>query len=708
MTIQILIVEDLPYDAELMALRLKEEGLDLSWLRVQTETDYLSALEGQPDLILCDWHLPQFNGQRALELLRDRDSDTPFIIVSGGIGEEAAIDALHQGANDYVLKDRPARLGEAVRKALDEKRLRQAHERAQEKVRLAERAFQNTAEGIIVTDAKANIVSVNPAFETITGYIANDVIGINPRILKSGHHDAAFYKEIWTTLQKTGHWRGEIWNRRRNGEVFPEWLTISTVKDTQQRITHYVGVFSDITQIKEAQDQINFLAHHDALTRLPNRALLRERLNHALMHAQREDSSLALLFLDLDRFKTVNDSLGHPIGDQVLQKMSRRISSVIRASDTLARLGGDEFILLLEEKTNAQHAAVVARKLIGLFSDPMTITRHELVVTASIGISIFPNDGDDPDILIRHADRAMYEAKQQGRNTYRFFTQALTEGAFERLLMENELRRAVERGELILHYQPQVDITDRRLQGIEALVRWQHPHQGLIPPGLFIGLAEEIGIIDDIGAWVLHTACQQIAAWDEQGFIVPRIAVNLSVQQLGREGLVDRISTELQEAGLAAERLELEVTESMLMRNPALSRSVLGELKGLGVKIAIDDFGTGYSSLAYLKLLPLNRLKIDQSFVHDIGRDSNDEAIVRAIIALSENLGLEAIAEGVEDENQAAFLQQEGCRLAQGFLYSSPLPMEELYRVWEGKEATQTTDIIHDLPDPRVKKSTQG
>ncbi|MCU7937633.1 MAG: EAL domain-containing protein [Candidatus Thiodiazotropha sp. (ex Dulcina madagascariensis)] len=699
MTIQILIVEDLPYDAELMVLRLKEEGLDLAWLRVQTETDYLSALEGQPDLILCDWHLPQFNGQRALELLRDRDSDTPFIIVSGGIGEEAAIDALHQGANDYVLKDRPARLGEAVRRALDEKRLRQAHERAQEKVRLAERAFQNTAEGIIVTDAKANIVSVNPAFETITGYIANDVIGINPRILKSGHHDAAFYKEIWTTLQKTGHWRGEIWNRRRNGEVFPEWLTISTVKDTQQRITHYVGVFSDITQIKEAQDQINFLAHHDALTRLPNRALLRERLNHALMHAQREDSSLALLFLDLDRFKTVNDSLGHPIGDQVLQEMSRRISSVIRASDTLARLGGDEFILLLEEKTNAQHAAVVARKLIGLFSDPMTITGHELVVTASIGISIFPNDGDDPDILIRHADRAMYEAKQQGRNTYRFFTQALTEGAFERLLMENELRHAVERGELILHYQPQVDITGKRLEGIEALVRWQHPDQGLIPPGLFIGLAEEIGIIDDIGAWVLHTACQQIAAWDEQGFIVPRIAVNLSVQQLGREGLVNRIATELQEAGLPAERLELEVTESMLMRDPALSRAVLGELKGLGVKIAIDDFGTGYSSLAYLKLLPLNRLKIDQSFVHDIGRDSNDEAIVRAIIALSENLGLEAIAEGVEDENQAAFLQQEGCRLAQGFLYSPPLPMEELYRAWEGKEATKATDIIHGLPD---------
>ncbi|MBT3011202.1 MAG: EAL domain-containing protein [Candidatus Thiodiazotropha sp. (ex Lucina aurantia)] len=690
MSLNILIVEDLPYDAELMALRLRDEGFDLDYTRVQRESAYLEALEKSPDLILCDWHLPQFSGQRALSLLRQQNLDIPFIIVSGGIGEEAAVDALRQGANDYVLKDRPARLGEAVRRVLIDKQLRMAHRTAEEKLRLADRAFQNTAEGITVTDASGNIVSTNPAFEAITGYSHEEVLGLNPRVLKSGHHPDSFYKEMWDTLLLTGHWRGEIWNRRKNGDAYPEWLTISAVKDGNDETTHYVGVFTDISQIKEAQDQINFLAHHDALTRLPNRALFRERFDHALMHARRENASIALLFLDLDRFKTVNDTLGHPVGDQVLLEVSKRMNLIIRASDTLARLGGDEFVLLLEEQTDAQHAAVVARKLIDLFSRPMIIGEHELVVTASIGITLYPNDGDDPDKLIRHADRAMYEAKQQGRNTYRFFTQALTEGALERLMMENDLRRAVARNELILHYQPIVNLETRQLQGIEALVRWQHPEQGLIAPGLFIELAEEIGIIGEIGQWVLRAACSQLARWDRDGFKVPRISVNLSVQQIDREGLITMVSEELNSSGLSPERLELEVTESMLIRNPELSRTVLSELRTLGVKFAIDDFGTGYSSLAYLKLLPLDHLKIDQSFVRDIGKDANDEAIVRAIIGMSKSLGLESVAEGVEEAHQARFLQQAGSDLAQGYLYSRPLPADEIFSNWIRTENTET------------------
>ncbi|MBT3093981.1 MAG: EAL domain-containing protein [Candidatus Thiodiazotropha endolucinida] len=690
MSLNILIVEDLPYDAELMALRLRDEGFDLDYTRVQRESAYLEALEKSPDLILCDWHLPQFSGQRALSLLRQQNLDIPFIIVSGGIGEEAAVDALRQGANDYVLKDRPARLGEAVRRVLIDKQLRMAHRTAEEKLRLADRAFQNTAEGITVTDASGNIVSTNPAFEAITGYSHEEVLGLNPRVLKSGHHPDSFYKEMWDTLLLTGHWRGEIWNRRKNGDAYPEWLTISAVKDGNDETTHYVGVFTDISQIKEAQDQINFLAHHDALTRLPNRALFRERFDHALMHARRENASIALLFLDLDRFKTVNDTLGHPVGDQVLLEVSKRMNQIIRASDTLARLGGDEFVLLLEEQTDAQHAAVVARKLIDLFSRPMIIGEHELVVTTSIGITLYPNDGDDPDKLIRHADRAMYEAKQQGRNTYRFFTQALTEGALERLMMENDLRRAVARNELILHYQPIVNLETRQLQGIEALVRWQHPEQGLIAPGLFIELAEEIGIIGEIGQWVLRAACSQLARWDRDGFKVPRISVNLSVQQIDREGLITMVSEELNSSGLSPERLELEVTESMLIRNPELSRTVLSELRTLGVKFAIDDFGTGYSSLAYLKLLPLDHLKIDQSFVRDIGKDANDEAIVRAIIGMSKSLGLESVAEGVEEAHQARFLQQAGSDLAQGYLYSRPLPADEIFSNWIRTENTET------------------
>ncbi|MEW8691140.1 MAG: EAL domain-containing protein [Candidatus Thiodiazotropha endolucinida] len=690
MSLNILIVEDLPYDAELMALRLRDEGFDLDYTRVQGETAYIKALEKSPDIILCDWHLPQFSGQRALSLLRQQHLDIPFIIVSGGIGEEAAIDALRQGANDYVLKDRPARLGEAVKRVLADKQLRMAHLIAEEKLRLADRAFQNTAEGITVTDASGNIVSTNPAFEAITGYTHEEVLGQNPRVLKSGHHTDSFYKEMWGTLLTTGHWRGEIWNRRKNGDAYPEWLTISAVKDGNGETTHYVGVFTDVSQIKEAQDQINFLAHHDALTRLPNRALFRERFDHALMHARRENTSIALLFLDLDRFKTVNDTLGHPVGDQVLLEVSKRMNQIIRASDTLARLGGDEFVLLLEEQTDAQHAAVVARKLIDLFSKPMILGEHELVVTASIGITLYPNDGDDSDKLIRHADRAMYEAKQQGRNTYRFFTHALTEGALERLMMENDLRRAVGRNELILHYQPIVNLETQQLQGIEALVRWQHPEQGLIAPCLFIELAEEIGIIGDIGQWVLRTACTQLAKWDRAGFRVPCISVNLSVQQIDREGLITMVSEELGRSGLSPDRLELEVTESMLIRNPELSRTVLSELRTIGVNFAIDDFGTGYSSLAYLKLLPLDRLKIDQSFVQDIGRDANDEAIVRAIIAMSKSLGLDSVAEGVEEPHQARFLLQAGSTLAQGYLYSRPLPAEEIFRNWAGIDRETT------------------
>ncbi len=682
MALRVLIVEDLPYDAELMAIRLRDEGFELDYTRVQGETAYLEALEEQPDLILCDWHLPQFSGQRALSLLSQKNLDIPFIIVSGGIGEEAAIDALRQGASDYVLKDRPARLGEAVKRVLLDQQLKQAHRVAEEKLRLAERAFQNTAEGITVTDVNGDIVSTNPAFEAITGYTHDEVLGQNPRILKSGHHEPSFYREMWNTLTSTGHWRGEIWNRRKNGDVYLEWLTISAVKDSKGETTHFVGVFTDITQIKEAQAQINFLAHHDALTKLPNRALFRERFEHALMHARRADQPVALLFLDLDRFKTVNDTLGHPAGDQVLLEVSERMRTIIRASDTLARLGGDEFVLLLEEQANAQHAAVVARKLIDLFSNSMIIGEHELVVTASIGITLYPNDGDDPDLLIRHADRAMYEAKQQGRNTYRFFTQALTEGALERLKMENDLRWAISRDELILHYQPIVDLKTQQLQGVEALVRWRHPKQGLIAPGLFIELAEEIGIIADIGQWVLHAACQQLATWDRNNFTIPRLSVNLSVQQIDREGLVTLVSDALSASGLSPQRLELEVTESMLMRNPELSRTVLSELRTIGVKFAIDDFGTGYSSLAYLKLLPLDRLKIDKSFVHDIGRDDNDEAIVRAIIALSKILGLESVAEGVEQPSQAEFLKRVGSDLAQGYLYSHPLAADELFRNW--------------------------
>jgi len=687
MALKLVIVEDLAQDAELMALRLEEEGFDVEWQRVQTEADYLACLQAQPDLILCDWHLPRFSGERALELLRELRLDIPVILVSGGIGEEAAIAAMRQGATDYVLKDRPARLGEAVRQALAQQHLQREHARAHERLRLAERAFQNTAEGIAITDADGAILSVNPAFAEITGYSADEVLGQNPRMLQSGRHSEAFYRDMWATLLAVGHWRGEIWNRRKNGEIYPQWCTISAVRDSANRISHFVGVFSDVSHTKAAQAQIDFLAHHDALTGLPNRSLFRERLHHALSRQSRAQAALALLFIDLDRFKTVNDTLGHPAGDELLVQVGRRFNGVVRSCDTLARIGGDELVVLLEDGAGAREAATVARKLLQVLGEPFSISGHTLFVTASIGISLYPNDGADADTLIQHADRAMYEAKQQGRNNFQFFRPDLTAGALERLVMESALRTAVARKELTLHFQPQLDLPTGRLAGVEALVRWEHPQLGSVPPGRFIPLAEEIGVIGEIGAWVLTSACQQLADWDGAGIAIPRVSVNLSVKEIDHEEMVARLIQVVRANGLAAHRLELEVTESLLMRDPERSASVLSALKTFGVELAVDDFGTGYSSLAYLKRLPLDRLKIDRSFVRDIGRDKNDEAIARAVIALAKTLGLTTVAEGVEENHQARFLNAEGCDLAQGYLYARPLPAAELTAWYHGQVA---------------------
>ncbi len=680
--LQGLIVEDLVSDAELIALRLEDEGFDFQWTRVETEGDYLEALAANPDLVLADWHLPRFSGLRALQLLRERDLTTPFIVVSGGIGEEAATEALRLGANDYVLKDRPARLGLAVRRALDERRQGIERRRAEEKLRQAACVFESTSEGIILADDRGRILAVNRAFIEITGYSESEVLGQNPRILQSGRHDPDFYRGLWASLLATGHWRGEVWNRRKNGEIYPQWLNLSAVKDSAGNTTHYVGVFGDVSHIKRAQQELELLVHHDPLTRLPNRVLFRDRLEHGLQRARHLGAPLAVLLLDLDRFKVVNDTLGHPVGDELLRAFAWRLRAVTRGSDTLARLGGDELAILLEDEASAQHAALTARRLLGMFAEPLAFGEHELVVTASIGISLFPTDGDDADTLIKHAERAMYEAKSLGRNTYRFYEPSLAAGVLDTLVMETALRVAAVRGQLVLHFQPQVDLGSGALLAVEALVRWRHPDLGLVSPARFIPLAEEIGVIGEIGAWVLREACRQMAEWEAQGLHVPRVAVNLSVQQIERGDLVEAVTSALAAAGLAPGRLELEVTESVIMREPQRSQALLRDLMNLGVQIAVDDFGTGYSSLAYLKRLSLDRLKIDRSFVGDIGGDAGSEAIVRAVIALARSLGLETVAEGVEREDQAILLRREGCDIAQGFLYGYPVPGPELLATW--------------------------
>ena len=556
-----------------------------------------------------------------------------------------------------------------------------ARKEAEEKLRLSATVLEHIADGVMVVDADGIIVTINPAFTQITGYSEAEALGRHASLTRSARHDAAFYAALWEELAASGFWRGEIWNQRKNGEVYLEWLTISAVRDTRAATTHYVGVFSDITLIKESQEKLDHMAHHDPLTALPNRLLFHDRLQHALLRAARDREQLAILFIDLDRFKNVNDTLGHHVGDELLQKVAGQLTARLREGDTLARLGGDEFIVLLERIDGEYGATQVAEKLVTMFEQPFTVADHELFVTCSVGISLYPDDALDLNMLIRNADVAMYQAKARGRNGYRFYAPSMTGEGVERLRLETFLRRSIEKNEIFLNYQPQVEIDTGRLVGVEALVRWNHPELGLVPPARFIPLAEDSGFINQLGKWVLDEACRQMMRWQAQGLRVPKMAVNLSVKQFERGSIAGMVADILQETGLEPQRLQLEVTESVIM-NTGDALGFINDLHAIGVGLAIDDFGTGYSSLAYLKQLPVQTLKIDRSFIKDISTDVNDEAIAIAIIQLGKSMQLSVIAEGVETEEQAAFLLRHGCKLAQGYFYSRPVLAQDMLERW--------------------------
>jgi len=560
---------------------------------------------------------------------------------------------------------------------------------AEEKLRLAAKVFDSTLEGVMVTDAETHILFVNRAFTTITGHSEGEVIGKTPRYLSSGRHDDEFYRELWREIAANGGWQGEIWNRNKAGEEYPEWLSISALHDDSGRVVNYVGVFADISQIKHSEAQLEHLAHHDPLTTLPNRTLFQSRLAHAINISQRHGTGLGLLFMDLDGFKNINDSLGHPAGDELLQAIALRLSANLRTVDTLARLGGDEFVVLLEDLDGPNEAAVVAQTLLALLRQPFHLSGGQEVFSgASIGISLFPDDAVDATQLVRNADAALYQAKSQGRDTYRFYTEALTRVANERMQLESHLRGALERGEFLVHYQPQVATRDGRLLGAEALVRWLTPEGELVPPAHFIPLAEETGLIRPLGEWVLRESCTQFRAWFDAGMEPLGLSVNLSSRQFEQRDLVERLHAVLEETGFPAHLLELEITESAIMAQGNQAPAALAALKGLGVSIAIDDFGTGYSSLAYLKRFPVDKLKIDRSFMQDIPQDINDVEIAATIIAMAKNLKLKVLAEGVETEEQLAFLQIHDCDAYQGYLYSRPLPAREFLELWRKQQYT--------------------
>jgi diguanylate cyclase (GGDEF)-like protein/PAS domain S-box-containing protein len=555
-----------------------------------------------------------------------------------------------------------------------------AHKQAEAELRVAATAFESL-ESMIITDANEVILKVNKAFTQITGYDQHEAVGQTPKMLKSGRHGDAFYQAMWEGINRNKHWQGEMWDRRKNGEIFPLWLAITAVLDEKGGTTNYVGVFSDITQHKQAQARIELLAFSDPLTELPNRRLLMDRLHQALTASARLGRCGALLLIDLDNFKTLNDTLGHDKGDLLLQQVAQRLTTCVRESDTVARLGGDEFVVMLEglaeyPEQAASQAEAVGEKILAALNQPYLLGDFENRSTPSIGVTLFNGHQSSIEELLKWADLAMYQAKAAGRNTLRFFDPAMQAVVTARAALEVELREAVSHQQFILYYQPQVD-ADGRTIGAEALVRWQHPERGMVSPAEFIPLAEDTGLIMSLGNWVLETACTQLARWADQPQMAHlTVAVNVSARQFRNKDFVGQVMAALDHSGADPYRLKMELTESLLLDGMEETIEKMNTLKAMGVSFSLDDFGTGYSSLAYLKRLPLFQLKIDQSFVRDILTDPNDAAICRTVIALAQSLGLAVIAEGVESEAQRDFLAGQGCRAYQGYLFGRPLPAD--------------------------------
>jgi diguanylate cyclase (GGDEF)-like protein/PAS domain S-box-containing protein len=569
-----------------------------------------------------------------------------------------------------------------------------------DEARIAAVAFE-TAEGLLVTDATGVILRVNRAFTAITGYAQHEVQGKTPAVLSSGRHDAAFYDAMWAGIRRDGSWEGEIWNRRKNGEVYPERLAINAVLDRGGVATHYVAALTDITLSKAASDEIRSLAFFDPLTHLPNRRLLRDRLEQALVALARQPGIGALMFIDLDNFKTLNDTLGHNVGDLLLRQVAERLESCVREGDTVARLGGDEFVVLLEHLDHrpdqaAHQAEVVALKILAALNLPYWLARHICHSTPSIGITLFADQRQRPDELLMQADIAMYQTKKGGRNGLRFFDRQMQERVAARAELEEQLRLALERGQFHLYYQPQVD-RDGRVIGAEALLRWERPGHGFVPPAQFIPLAEESGLILPIGAWVLEQACLQLAAWQrDPDTRALRLAVNVSARQFRQPGFADGVELLLARHGVRPGLLKLELTESILVDSIEGTIATMRRLKALGIRFSLDDFGTGYSSLQYLKRLPLDQLKIDQSFVRDLASDGSDQAIVRTIIGMARSLKLDVIAEGVETPTQLACLADAGCLHYQGYLFGKPVPIDDFDQVsiWSATSSAVAADRV--------------
>lgn len=556
-------------------------------------------------------------------------------------------------------------------------------EDSQSELKMAAAVFDNSLEGIFITDGFGAILSVNEAVTQITGFSRSELLGQNPRILKSGRHGQDFYETLWAGVKKYGQWKGEIWNKRKNGEVFPEWLSISAIRNEDGRVEKYIGIFIDISKQKAAENQLHYLAYYDKLSDLPNRELFHDRLNLAIARAKRNKTEIAVLFIDIDHFKYINDTFGHDKGDLLLRKVAATLKSCIRENDTLARLGGDEFTIIIEDFNQHDDVEITARRILDSFKNPLSLNNQDLYISVSIGVSFFPKDANSRATLIKHADTAMYSAKNNGRKCLQYFHKTMESYSIKRIELEKQLRQALENQEFQLFFQPQINIKTGRLVGAEALIRWLHPEKGLLSPKDFISIAEDTGMIIPIGEWVLKQAWTECQRWHAAGWQI-RVGVNLSSLQFDQSSIGQLLSEVIESADLDAGFLDVELTETLAMRQVNDTLEAMGTLKNLGIQLSIDDFGTGYSSLGYLKRFPIDHLKIDRCFVGDITSDPNDAAIVIAIIAMAHCMGLTVIAEGVETAEQLAFLTQHGCDEIQGYLIGKPMPGDSFIAFLQG------------------------
>ena len=550
---------------------------------------------------------------------------------------------------------------------------------------LAQQVFDNAAEAVMITDAENRIVRINSAFTRITGWTAEESLGRNPSFLSSGKQSPEFYREMWQTLSEAGVWQGEVVNRRRSGQYYPEWLSISTVRNRQGKVTHYLAIFSDISERKRAEGLIHRYSWFDSLTDLPNKALLIDRINQAIIAAQNEGKPLYLLAFNLNRLKHINDSLGHNIGDEVLKIVAQRLVKATREGDTVSRVTGDDFVVVVPRLSQPHRAINLAERLVESINAPMDIQGNAIHITANAGLSVFPADGTEPDTLLMNADAALNHSRTQGQNKIAFFEPHMNAAILEKINLQGELTAALANRQFLLHFQPQLDLQTQRLTGVEALIRWQHPERGLVSPAVFIPAAEELGLIVQIGDWVIDEACRSLARWRQRGLTELCVAINLSAHQFAHTNLVQTVRDAIVRHGVPPERIELEITEGVAMHDADEVLTRLHELKAIGVQISIDDFGTGYSSLAYLMRFPVDKLKIDQSFVRDMGNSSEADSIVRAIVALAHGLSLAVIAEGVETDAQLDRLKHIGCNEIQGYLLSRPLSFDDVSQWIKGR-----------------------